>query len=407
MNVPGPLTLSSVPPHVAARSVVDYDVYNDHRYADVGDLHGGLHKLAEDYGYGIFWTPHNGGHWLVNDYELIFEAVRRPDIFSNSAMSIPPLQEEPVTLPLSLDPPQHGPYRMPLMKAFAPSRMQTLEADTRDHCRGLIEGIAADGHCEFVHAIAEPMPVKIFMKLVGMPLDRLDEFRGWIADLLSPEEARRLACLSQVHQLMDGLIREPELRPRDDFISQLIASDIDGRQLTYDEVQGYCLLLFTAGLDTVANSLSFGMHHVAGDAALQDRLRANPELIPEAVEESLRRFGISMPPRTATCDVDFGGVGIRQGERVMLMLPAGNLDPKVFPDPMRFDLDRENKIHLTFNSGPHRCVGSHLARMEMRIFYEEWFGRMPNVRHDPDRPSAYRPGLNLALATVPLVWDVA
>ncbi len=406
MNIHRPLTLTSTPPHIEPRSVADYDVYNDHRYAETGDLHVGLHKLAEEIGWGIFWTPHNGGHWFINDYELIFDAVRRPDLFSNSAMSIPPLPEEPVTLPLSLDPPEHSAFRMPLMKAFAPNLMKALEADTRDHVDELIAGVAKDGHCDFMSAIAEPMPVKIFMKLVGMPLDRLQEFRGWVADMLSPDEARRLACLGQIHTLMDGLIRERQAAPKDDLISRLIATEVDGRLLSYDEVQGYCLLLFTAGLDTVANSLAFGMHYLAGDAALQDRLRASPELIPEMVEESLRKYGISMPPRTATQDFAFGGVRIRKGERIMLMIPAGNLDPKVFPEPMRFDIDRENKLHLTFNSGPHRCVGSHLARMEMRIFYEQWLARMPNVRHDPDTPGSYRMGLNLALATVPISWDV-
>ena len=125
MNMDGPLTLTSVPPHIEPRSLVDYDVYNDHRYTDIGDLHLGLHRLGEDYGHGVFWTPHNGGHWLINDYELIFEAVRRPDLFSNSAMSIPPLQEEPVTLPLSLDPPQRRLgqlLRPPLRCGALPSR---------------------------------------------------------------------------------------------------------------------------------------------------------------------------------------------------------------------------------------------------------------------------------------------
>jgi cytochrome P450 len=296
---------------------------------------------------------------------------------------------------------------MPLMKAFAPNLMKTLEADIRAHADDLIQAVARDGRCDFMRAIAEPMPVKIFMKLVGMPLDRLDEFRIWVSNLLSPDEERRVACLEQIHGLMDGLIRERQSEPRRDLISQLIATEVEGRRLSYDEVQGYCLLLFTAGLDTVANSLAFGMHHLAGDPALQDRLRASPELIPEAVEESLRRFGISMPPRTATRDCAFGGVQIKRGERIMLMIPAGNLDPRVFPDPIAFDIDRENKLHLTFNSGPHRCVGSHLARMEMRIFYEQWFAHMPNVRRDPETASRYRMGLNLALETVPIVWDVS
>jgi cytochrome P450 len=170
-------------------------------------------------------------------------------------------------------------------------------------------------------------------------------------------------------------------------------------------LQAYCLLLFAAGLDTVANALSFGMNHIAGDSALQERLRGDPALIPEAIEEVLRKFGVPMPARTATGDFEFGGASIRKGERVMLMLPAANLDPKIFPDPNRFDIDRENKVHLGFNVGPHRCIGSHLARLELQVFWEEWLRRLPNIRHDPERPIVLRAGLTLAVQELPLVWD--
>jgi len=111
-----------------------------------------------------------------------------------------------------------------------------------------------------------------------------------------------------------------------------------------------------------------------------------------------------MVPRIIARDAEFGGVQLKANERVILMLPAANMDPASFPDPMAFDVDRENKAHMTFNSGPHRCVGSHLARLEMRIFYEEWFARMPNVRVDPDEPPTYRPGFNLTICKLPLVW---
>ena len=110
---------------------------------------------------------------------------------------------------------------------------------------------------------------------------------------------------------------------------------------------------------------------------LQDRLRADPTLIGEAVEEFLRKFGIANVVRIVTRAAEFGGVQLKAGERVLLMLAAGNYDPKIFPNPAEFDLDRDNKTHISFNTGPHRCVGSHLARVELKLFYEEWFKRMP------------------------------
>jgi cytochrome P450 len=394
-----------VPDHVRPESVVDFDLYGDRRWVETGDMHAGLWKLGQEKGWGIFWTPHNGGHWLINDYELLFDAVRQPELFSNQKMTLPPMPEEPLLLPLGLDPPVHGAFRLPLMKAFAPNVIRAMERDIRNFAAELIDGIARDGRCEFVRAIGVPMPVMIFMKLMGMPLDRLDEFREWVLDMSSNDNERRADSYVKCHALMAELIGERQAERGDDLISQLIDADVGGRPPTFDELQAYCMLLFAAGLDTVANSLAFGVNYLAGDARLQNELRASPETIPVAVEEFLRRFGITNPPRTATRDFNFGGVDIKKGERVVMMTPAANLDPKIFPDPMRFDLDRENKVHVTFHSGPHRCVGSHLARLELRVFYGEWFKRMPNIRHDPDDPVVLHMSIAMGLARLPIIWD--
>lgn len=394
-----------VPPHVDPRRVVDFDVYNDRRYAEVGDMHEALYRLGQESGWGIFWTPRNGGHWFINDRELLFEAARMPALFSSSAMTIPPMPNEPWLLPLYLDPPEHGAFRHPLSQAFSPKAMMKLETSIRAFAIELIEAIRAHGRCDFVEAISEPLPVKIFMKLMGLPLERMREFRQWVFDALSNDDSRRASSYENVAGLMDGLIRERQIQRQDDLISFLLDAKIDGRAVTYEEMQAYCLQLFIAGLDTVANSLSFGMNHLARNPQLQERLRNNPDLIPEAVEEFLRKFAVASPARTATRDFEFGGVQIKQGERVLLLLPAGNLDPDAFPNPLEFDLDRENKVHIAFNAGPHRCAGSHLARLELRIFYEEWFRRIPTVRHDPERPVVHRAGLVLALTKLPIVWD--
>lgn len=393
------------PAHVPRGRVVDYDLYQGQRYSASGDLHEGLYRIAEKHGRGIFWTPHNGGHWFINDYELLFEAARLPELFSSTEMTIPPVPEEPRLIPLYLDPPVHGVFRAPLMKEFTPGKIRAMEDSVRAFARELIEAVADQGECDFVEAIAEPLPIVIFMRMMGMPVERLREFRTWIYDMLSSDDDRRASSYANIAGLMDGLIRERQESPRDDLITRLLAVEIQGRPVTYDELQAYCLLLFAAGLDTVANALSFGMNHLAGDPALQTRLRDDPGLIAEAIEEILRKFGVPMPARTATCDFDFGGVQIRKGERVMLMLPAANLDPKAFPDPERFDLDRANKTHLGFNVGPHRCIGSHLARLELQVFWEEWLKRLPNVRHDSRRPVVFRAGLTLAMQELPLVWD--
>jgi cytochrome P450 len=171
-------------------------------------------------------------------------------------------------------------------------------------------------------------------------------------------------------------------------------------------LQNYCMLLFVAGLDTLVASITFGARQLAVDPPLQKRLREDISLVPEFIEEVLRRYAVSMPPRTVTRDTAFHGVQMKEGERVLMMLPAGNMDPAAFPDPLAFDIDREDKSHVTFNVGPHRCVGSHLARLEMRVLYEEFCKAMPDIRLDPAHPPVFRPGLAPAISSLPLVWDV-
>jgi cytochrome P450 len=395
--------------------IVDYDVFGDSRFFETGDLHLGLHKLARDVGSGIYWTPHNGGHWLINGHDLLFEAVRKPEIFSSTdreagdgAMVLIPVMEgqpAPRFAPQSLDPPEHGLYRMPLMKAFAPQVVAKMEAGIRDLAISLIEDLRPRGQAEFLEAVAEPLPVVVFMRMMGMPLERLGEFRSWMHDITLNDNARRASAFTNIATAMHELISARQKERQNDLISQLLDADLRGRKPDMVDMQSYCLLLFTAGLDTLVNTFTFGMYHLARFPDLQERIRADRSLIPELIEEVLRRYAVAMPPRIIAQDCEFGGVQLTKGERVMLMLPAANLDETAFPDALTFDIDRANKTHITFNSGPHRCVGSHLARLELRVFFEEWFERMPNVAADPDNPPTYRPGLNLTICKLPLTWD--
>jgi len=400
------VTSTAAPPaHVDPARIVDFDLFNDRRYAAAG-LHAGVRTLAEERPRGIYWTPHNGGHWYVTDYELAFAAARDPELFSNTRMSLPPLplELEPRLIPLTLDPPEHGHYRLPLVRAFSPKVVAEMEPAIHAFAVELIEDIAAQGECDFVHAFAEPFPIITFMRLMGMDTESLPQCRSWARDMLADDDERRAGAFGAVGAMMGELLAKRRAKPENDLISRLIASEIGGKPVTPEDAVGYCLLLFIAGLDTVANSLAFGMNHLAGDRALQARLRAEPERIADAVEELLRLYGVAIVVRLVTRDVFFGGVEMKGGDRVMLLWPAVNYDPAVFTDPTRYDFERAEKRHLTFSAGPHRCAGSHLARLELRLFYEEWFRRMPDVRLDPRREAIARAGLTFGLDTLPIVW---
>ncbi len=404
MNIATPVVRPTLPDHVDPARVRDYDVFKGYKPDEVDSLHDGLLRLADDHGRGIFWTESNGGHWFINDRELLFQAVRDPGLFSSTAMTIPPLPRdlEPRMIPLMLDPPTHGAFRMPLMKAFAPQEIKRLEASIRTLAIELIDAVAPKGQCEFLEELAEPLPVTVFMKMMGIPLDRLPKYRATMFDMMSDDEERRLRSFVVFGEDMGQLVIERMAKREDDLISRLIDADIEGRPPSFDELVNYCVLLLTAGLDTLVNAFSFGVTHLAQDPELQLRLKADKTLIGPFMEEVLRRYGGVMPPRMVMYDTDFGGVQLKAGDRVLMMLPAGNLDPQSTPDYKRFDIDREEVPHLTFNSGPHRCAGSHLARLEMRIFFEEWFDRVPVIRLDPASPPVYRAGINLAMWKLPV-----
>jgi cytochrome P450 len=398
---------SAIPDHVDASLVVDFDYFADRRYAEAGSLHAGMIRLRDEVGQGIFWTPRNGGHWFITDHEMIFEAARTPEIFSSVKASYPPVPEEqePYFPPLSLDPPEHGPYRLPLMRAFAPGVINAMSKGIRACAIGLIEAVAEKGHCDFLTDVAEPLPITIFMKLMGFPLDRYKEFREWVGWLTGGDVELKLEAFARVAEMSRPLIEERRAAPRADLISPLIEARIEGEPPTQADLEGFCLLMFGAGLDTVVNSLSFSMEYLARNPELQDRLRVDPSLIPETIEELLRRFSVVFPARRVAKDVNFHGAELRTGERCTLYLGLANLDPHAFNDPDTVDIERDNKAHLTFNVGPHRCVGSHLARMEMIILFEEWLKRQPNVRIPAKEKVGYRTGIVFAVTSLPLEWD--
>jgi cytochrome P450 len=211
--------------------------------------------------------------------------------------------------------------------------------------------------------------------------------------------------LLRITAIMRDTILERRAHPRDDILSMLWQTEIDGKPMTLEDMENYAVVLFIAGLDTVMNGIGHGVRHLALNPTLQAQLRANPALVSEATEEILRRYTFTVPPRRVNKDVVFEGVQMKNGDRLMLFLPAADLDAKAFADPERFDLERENKVHIAFNAGPHRCLGSHLARVELNIAYEELLRRLPEFRLDPARPPKFKGGHVIGIEEMHLLWS--
>jgi cytochrome P450 len=290
--------------------------------------------------------------------------VASPEQMKAMAALLPPdTPRVPQPRPISLDPPEHTKYRAPLQKTFSPKSALALKDEIRRLANELIDAVADKGRCDFMPAVAEQLPVRVFIKMFGLPLERHEEYRALAKEHLAGITTDPVAMAGKSLRLIDVMrdtIIERRDHPKDDIISMLWQTTIDGRPTTMDDMEDYALLLFIAGLDTVVNGMGLTMRHLATDPRLQDELRANPKIIPEAVEEMLRRYTFTVPVRRVAKDVLYEGAPMKAGERVLMYEPAADLDPNKFRNPEVYDLNREDKTHIAFGGGPHRCLGSHL-----------------------------------------------
>lgn len=405
------------PPHVLDSVVYDFDMFHDP--ALVVDPHQRILDLVKN-APPVFWTPRNGGHWMLLSYAANFNAARDTESFSNefipraemAAMKakLPPgMPHIPQPIPINVDPPEHSKYRAPLQRVFSPKSIMAIKDSITALAAELIDGVKDRGRCEFMKEIAEPLPVQVFLKMLGLPLDRQEEYRAIVAEHLSdpsPDPKATIPKLQRIAASMHDAFLARRDNPQDDIISLLWKIEIDGKPTTLEDMENYGVLLFIAGLDTVMNGIGHGVRHLALNPGLQEELRANPKSIPEATEELLRRYTFTVPPRMVAKDLEFEGVRMKARERAMLFLPAADLDAKEFAHSETFDLSRENKVHIAFNAGPHRCLGSHLARVELQVLYEVLMARLPKFRLDPQHPPTFHCGHVIGVDSLHLLWDV-
>jgi cytochrome P450 len=405
----------AVPDHVCAEWIYDFDYHADPGIFERG--HDRVLQIVRD-APPVFWTPRNGGHWVFAGHDAVAKAFQDADRFSVEFVPYDEVQAakaallpgEPVPLiplPNSIDPPRHAVYRAPLQSVFSPSAMMRLKSDIAQITAELIEGVKPRGGCEFMSEIAEIVPVSIFLKLFGLPLERQAEYRALakahIAGIdFTPGSSQRQ--LRKVADIMHDTIIARRDDPRDDLISLLWQTEFYGKPATLNDLENYCVMLFSAGLDTVVNGMGIGMHHFALNPDLQDEIRSSPQRIPIVSEELLRRYSFTVPVRIVAKDTTFNGMEMRKGEMVLLFVPAADVDPQKFANAKSFDLNRTDKAHIAFGTGVHRCLGAHLARIELQTLYEEVLARLPTFRLDPARPVRFHGGNVWGPDALHLIW---
>ena len=400
--------VAMIPEHVPRDRVRDFNIYSYD--VDDADFPQALLKLRQPGEPETFWSPHNGGHWVVTRAATIDAVVNDAERFSNRYVGIPKaLNPTRLFRPLQIDPPEQVKYRMLVAEALSPRVVATLREDARRLTVGLIEGFRARGECDFVVEFAQHMPIGIFMSIVGVPGgDRLPLLA--IAEKIArpTSDAERMQGYVELDAYALGMINERRGGSGDDFVSYLCRSTLEGEPIPEDELIGIISLVRIAGLDTVSGALGFFARFLARNPDRRRELRDDPALINGAVEELLRRYATPLMAREVRCDLELDGVSMRKGDMVTAPLVLHNIDDAEFEDPLHVDFRRPRKpSHITFGGQAHRCLGAMLARTELQIFLAEWLARIPEFSIRPGCELAVRTRVTSIMPSLPLVWDPA
>lgn len=362
----------------------DYDIF-DPDY--VRDPYGAWNELRNSC--PVAHSERWGGSWLPTRYDDVFAIAQDIERFSSRSITVTPVPPDQGAtadygvraMPISVDPPDHTWSRRLLLPAFNLRSVERWEPVTRDLCRSLVEGFAGKGRADAAAGYAQQIPVRVIAAMLGIPAEMSDTFTDWVRNVLEiglQNPAIRIEYRAKIIAFFRQCIAERRTKPGDDLISELLAAEVDGRPVPEQDIIGMCFLLLVAGIDTTWSAIGSSLWHLATHKEDRERLVAKPALMGTAVEELLRAYSPVTMARIVNTDTEVAGCPMRAGDRVLMAFPAANRDPEKFPDADRVVLDRAKNPHIAFGVGIHRCVGSNLARMEVRVALEEWLARIPD-----------------------------
>jgi cytochrome P450 len=361
-------------------------------------------------------VTHGGGLGvaMITRFEDVMWALRHPEIFSSQMDIQLALGTERPMIPQQIDPPAQTRFRKLLDPYFSRKRMAELAPDVRKHANELIDRFYDAGECEFDEAFAIPLPCTAFLHLMGLPLSDLDLFLEFKDNIIRPQKNHpdaedhtpiRHETGQRIYGYFTDVIRERRANPTDDFLGYLVQAEIKGDRLTETEMLDICFLQILAGLDTVTATLGCNLAYLADNPAQRQTLLDDPGKLDGAIEELLRwESPVTAIPRVLKQDVTMREVTLEKGSLVTLLLGSANTDDAEFDSAQVVDFDRKGNRHIAFGAGAHRCLGSHLARMELMVALEVWHERIPQYRIKPGETPTFSAGIREALY-LPLVWD--
>jgi cytochrome P450 len=342
---------------------------------------------------------------LLSRKAEIMEALRHPEIFSSNMDAVDLSNKRPM-IPLQIDPPEHKKFRKLLDPIFAPRKMQAMDDEVSALVNNLIDRFVDKGEVDFATQFSIPYPSEVFLTLLGLPLDELDRFLTMKDGIIRPDhvvgklygskeaKAYQQKVADSVYDYFNEVLDQREAKRRDDLLSHFLDAEVEGDRLTREDILDICFLFLIAGLDTVTATLDCMFSFLAQHPEHRRQLVENPDVIPNAIEELLRWetpvMGIA---RVAVSDTELGGCPVHAGDQVMVMIGSANTDEDEFPDGDVVRFDRDVNPHIAFGGGIHRCLGSHLARLELRVALREWHKRIPEYEIEPGETLVYTPGI--------------
>jgi hypothetical protein len=376
---------------------IDFDVLDDRYVLRPFEIWDELRATCP-----IAVTDRRGRAWLPTTYEDVTTIAHDTSTFSSldvSVIAVVPEDGDQDKLPygmppISADPPLHSWTRRLLLPWFSHAKVDSYEAMTRTLCRSLIDGVIEDGRADAARDYAQQIPVRVIATILGVPEEMSDTFTGWVRDSLEfadDPERRKRGNYGIGYYLWDQMQVRRDT-PGDDLLSHLLHTEVDGTSIEPTIILGMAMLTLIAGIDTTWSAIGSALWHLATHDDDRKRLVAEPDLMTTAVEEFLRAYSPVTMARVVAEDVTFHGCPMREGDKVLMNFPAANRDPQAFERADEFVLDRAANRHVAFGVGIHRCAGSNLARMELRVAIQEWLARIPSFHVEEGQPVRWAGG---------------
>jgi cytochrome P450 len=357
---------------------------------------------------------------IASSRATVEHILRNPgDFSSNFSSGLGDLKNRRPLIPLQTDPPAHRKYRKILDPLFAPQRMAPLEAPVSALANELIDTFVDQEEIDFTAQFSVPLPSQVFLTMLGLPLDELPRFTAMKDGVIRPDqitgeprghpktEEFQQATADDIYDYFEKLLDERAAVRQNDLVSTFLDAEVDGERLSHEEILDICFLFLIAGLDTVTASLDCFFGYFGANPTARRHVVEHPEAIPEVIEELLRwETPVMAVSRVATRETELGGCPVAAGEAVMAFIGAANLDDDESTDAGAVRFDRDANRHLAFGGGIHRCLGSHLARLELRVALREWHRRIPEYQLKPGVELEYTPGIR-TLGSFPMLLGPA